>query len=191
VLINNPKRQYIEKDLAGEARAAVSETNRQMSELVASGLVRLERIGRTKVYSLNGKHFLAPSLSRLFKELNAVYREAAGKICKFATSHSKNIKAVLLIGSVAKQKVRSDIVTAPSDIDMVFVVENRMEKERVFQALIQYINAEISDAYGILCYPIVMTEKEYVDALKRKDAFVLSVQTEGVELYGRKPKRFG
>jgi predicted nucleotidyltransferase len=191
VLVNNPEKSYVEKDLAREAGAAVSEINRQMPELVASGLVRLERVGRTKVYAFNKKHFLAASLGRLFKDLNDVYGEAAGKISKFAASHSRKLKAVILIGSVAKRRVRSDFVRAPSDLDLVFVVATEAEKEGLFTALVSYINREIGDAYGIVCYPVVLAEAEYVEALRRKDSFILAVQTEGVELHGRKPRRFG
>jgi len=57
LLVNNPQKSYVEKDLAAEAGAAVSEINRQMPALVESGLVHLERVGKTKVYSINRQHF--------------------------------------------------------------------------------------------------------------------------------------
>ncbi|MEM3555485.1 MAG: hypothetical protein QXF56_02100 [Candidatus Micrarchaeia archaeon] len=191
LLVNSPDKRYIEKELARNAGAAISEINRQMPELVGSGLVHLERVGKTKVYSINRKHFLFRSLERLFKDLGKVYLEAAKRITAFAASHSKSLEAVILIGSVAKGKARSDIAHSPSDIDMVFILRNDEEKERLFNSLIDYINNEISLAYGFICYPLVMTRKEYVNALERKDGFITTVQTEGVELYGRKPRRFG
>jgi len=191
LLVNNPEKSYVEKDLAAEAGAAVSEINRQMPTLVESGLVHLERIGKTKVYAINREHFLIPSLEQLFRDLNKVYLDAARKIAKFAASHAKSLETVVLIGSVASGKVRSDIVKTPSDIDLVFVLENAEEKEGLFNALIAYINKEIGSVYGIVCYPLVLTRSEYIEALKKRDAFIIKVQSEGVELYGRKPRRFG
>jgi predicted nucleotidyltransferase len=191
LLVNNPEKSYIEKDLAIEAGAAVSEINRQMPELVESGLVHLERVGKTKIYSINKEHFLVPSLEQLFRDLNKVYLDAARKIAKFAASHAKNLEAVILIGSVARGKVKSDIIKTPSDIDLVFVLKNGGEKEGLFNALIAYINKEIGSVYGIVCYPIILTRSEYIRALEKKDAFIIKVQSEGVELYGRKPRRFG
>lgn len=191
LLVNNPEKGYIEKDLALEVGAAVSEINRQMPELVESGLVHLERVGKTKVYSINKEHFLVPSLKQLFRDLNKVYLDAARKIAKFAVSHSKSLEAVILIGSVAKGKVRSDITKAPSDIDLIFILRSRRGKKELLDALIAYINKEIGLAYGIVCYPLMLTKNEYIKALERRDSFIIKAQSEGVELYGRKPRRFG
>ncbi len=191
IMVGAPEKSYMEKDLAKAAGAATSEINRQMSDLVGGGLVRLERVGKTKIYSLNKRHFLIPSLKRLFRDLNAVYGDAASRLSKFAASSSNDVEAVLLIGSVARGKVKSDIVESPSDIDLVFILKNKKGKEKLFNSLISYINKEISLVYGIVCYPIVMSKNEYIEALKNKDEFILRVQSEGVELYGRKPRRFG
>jgi predicted nucleotidyltransferase len=191
VLLNSPGRRFLESELAREAGAAVSEINRQMPSVVQTGLVNVERIGKGKLYKINEKHFLVPPLRKLFADLNATYRKAAEKICKAAISSSKGLEAVVLVGSAANGKVRSDLAEAPSDIDMVFIVKNASDKEALFNFLISYINGDIASEYGIACYPIVMTRNEYVDALGRKERFVLNAQTEGVELYGKKPRRFG
>jgi len=190
VLLNSPERRFLEYELAREAGAAVSEINRQMPSVVQAGLVKVERIGKGKLYQINGKHFLVPPLRKLFADLNATYRKAAERICKKAVSSSKGLEAVILLGSAAIGKVRSDISESPSDIDMVFIVKNAAEKEALFNSLVSYINDEISSEYGIACYPVVMTNKEYLDALAKKERFILNVQNDGVELYGKRPKRF-
>ncbi|MEW5955042.1 MAG: winged helix-turn-helix domain-containing protein [Candidatus Micrarchaeota archaeon] len=177
----------LESVLARETGVSLSEINRQMPALVESGLVRLERAGRSKLYSLNEKHFLVKDLKKLFADLNDVFMAAAKKIAAFA-SKSKEVKAVVLTGSVAKRKVRSDLVKSPSDVDLVFVVSGN--KERLFDELVSFINSEITEQYGVACYPVVLTEEEYLKALKKKDAFIVKVQAEGIELHGRKPRRF-
>ncbi len=190
VLLNSPERRFLESELAREARAAVSEINRQMPSVVQTGLVQVERVGKGKLYQINAKHFLVPPLKKLFAGLNATYRKAAEKICKVAVSKSIGLEAVILLGSAANGKVRSDITESPSDIDLVFIVKNASGKDALFSSLVSYINSEIASEYGIACYPIVMTNGEYLDALAKKERFILNVQNEGVELYGKRPKRF-
>jgi len=190
VLLNSPERRFLEYELAREAGAAVSEINRQMPSVVQTGLVKVERIGKGKLYQINGKHFLVPPLRKLFADLNATYRKAADRICKAAVSSSKGLETVVLLGSTAKGKVRSDLSEAPSDIDMIFIVKNAAEKETLFKSLVSHINGEIAGEYGIACYPIIMTKEEYLNALAKKERFILNVQNEGVVLYGKRPKRF-
>ncbi len=191
VLVNNPAKGYVENELAKEAGAAISETNRQMRDLVDAGIVRLERMGRSKVYSLNGEHFLAPALKSVFRDLNEIYSKAAQKISKFAVSSSKKLETVILFGSVAKRKVRSTLGSEGSDLDLVFVVRDERGKSELFGKIVGFVNAKIVPAYGVNCYPIVLTRKEYLEGLKKRDGFMLAVQAEGVELHGRKPRRFG
>ena len=189
VLVNNPKRVFIEKELAKATGAAVSEINRQMPDLVNSGLVRMKRIGKNKLYSIDKKHFLYKKLQSLFKDLNGVFMEAAKKISTYAAS--QGVKTVLLIGSVAKGRVRSDIIKAPSDIDLVFLVEKPSDKEETYNKIISFVNREISVRYGFLCYPVVLTTQEYLEYLKKSEPFIVLIQAEGIELYGKKPRRFG
>jgi len=190
VLLNSPERRFLEFELAREARVAVSEINRQMPSVVQTGLVQVERIGKGKLYRLNGNHFLVPPLRKLFADLNVTYRKASEKICKKAVSESVGLEAAILLGSAANGKVRNDISEVPSDIDLVFIVKKAMDKEALFNALVSYINKEIASEYGITCYPIVISREEYLAALGKKERFILNVQNEGVEIYGKRPKRF-
>ncbi len=190
VLLNSPGRRFLESELASAAGAATSEINRQMPSVVQTGLVIVERIGKGKLYSVNEKHFLVPPLRKLFADLNATYRKAADKISKAAVSSSKELEAVVLLGSTASGRVRSDLAEAPSDIDLVFIVKNASDKEALFSSLVSYINRETASEYGIACYPIVLSRAEYITALEKKERFVLNVQTGGAELYGKKPRRF-
>jgi len=188
VLVNNPEKTFIEKELAQETGAAVSEINRQMPDLVQAGLVTLVRVGKGKVYSINKAHFLYKLLRKLFVDLNEVFFAAAKQIAAHAAS--KGARTVLLIGSVAIRKVRSDIVKAPSDIDLVLLVGNERQKEPLQREVISFVGKEISKAYGFMCYPVLMTTKEYLEALAKEDPFIVEVHGHGVELHGKKPRRF-
>jgi predicted nucleotidyltransferase len=191
VLVNNPTSRFVEKDLAIASGASASEINRQMHALVGSGMVFLEIIGRTKVYSLNGGHFLVKSLQALFGDLNRVFNDAAKEIARFAVSFSGNLDCVILVGSVAVKKVREDLVDNPSDIDLVFVLKDGRDKASFLDSLLAFIEKDIVSKYGFTCYPVVISRKEYLAGLNEKNSFMLAVQNLGVELHGRKPKRFG
>lgn len=189
-VLASQKTRLTESELAKKAGVAVSEVNRQAVHLVQSGLVSMERVGRSKMYSLNRKHFLVPSLNRLFSDLEGVYLEAAKKIAVFASS-LKGVEAVILVGSVARAEPRQDLVEKPSDMDLIFIVKRKNHKDAAFERLVAYINGEILSKYGFISYPIVVSKDEYMDGLKKNGRLFIDAQAAGVELYGRKPKRFG
>jgi len=187
VLISDPKKGFMEIELAKESGSPVSEVNRQMRDLVNSGLVLVQRVGRAKVYQINSRHFLYTPLQKLFRSLESVYREVAQKIVSRIAKHEP--RAVILFGSLVKGKIRSDIVREPSDIDLV-VVADKGDIKRIKDEMIQFINAEIGVRYGVTVYPIVLSSEDYVKGLGR-DQFIINVHSEGELLYGEKPRRFG
>jgi predicted nucleotidyltransferase len=188
VLVSNSTKPFLEVDLAKEAGASVSEVNRQMVDLVKSGIVTLERIGKGKVYRINRKHFLFKPLESLFQDLQTVYRRVAREIVNYATKSFK-IQAAILFGSLSRGGVRSDIITEPSDIDIAIVADSK-NVASLKNALIFYVNSEISYKYGISVYPVVLSREEYTSALKQ-GSFVSDIHAKGEVLYGEKPRRFG
>ncbi|MFQ6076794.1 MAG: nucleotidyltransferase domain-containing protein, partial [Candidatus Bathyarchaeia archaeon] len=179
----------VENELAREAGAAASEVNRQMRDLVDSGLVTLERAGRVKVYRVNPQHFLFKPLKSLFRNLEEVYREVADRAVKFITEKHK-VKAVILFGSLSRGRIRSDLVKEPSDLDLVIVTEGKDQIKQIEKDLINFVNSEVSARYGIVFYPILISEEEYRAGLST-DQFIIDVQARGEVLYGEKPRRFG
>jgi predicted transcriptional regulator len=186
-LVSNPEKSYVEKDLARECNASLSETNRQIKDLVNSGLIKMQRVAKVKVYQVNEKHFLFNSLQKLFKNLNSVYLELAKNLTDFITKKYR-ISSVILLGSLTKKAIRDDIVEEPSDVDLVFITEN--EKDKVKNDLLSYINTEIMAKYGVVVFPIVLSVEDYVKGLK-DNPLVIEAQAKGEVIYGKKPRRFG
>ncbi|MCD6522823.1 MAG: hypothetical protein J7K68_03660 [Candidatus Diapherotrites archaeon] len=182
-LFTNDKKSTSEKELASMAGVSFSELNRQSVDLINSGLVVVQRSGKTKLYSLNRKHFLYGILRRLFRDLDKVYRDMASEIAKHVSKKYK-VKCVILIGSVRRKKVSQDYIERPSDLDIVIVGEDIKKDE-----LLEFITYKLFDKYGVNCYPIILSEKEYRKRVKEGDPFMLEVHTEGEVLYGKKPKR--
>lgn len=190
VLVNNLQVSYVEKELAKESKSSLSEVNRQIPDLVSAGIVTMQRIGKTKTYSINRKHFLFFPLRKLFIDLNKIYVRVAQEIKDVVIKKVKYIQTVILIGSLAQGKVREDIVKEPSDIDLIFIVKEDRGVKEVKKSLLDYINKEISLKYGITPYPFVISQQEYLKRLRRKDPFILETYTKGEVIYGKKPRRF-
>lgn len=186
-LVRNKDRKFMESELAEETGSSASEVSRQIGDLVNTGLVRMEKVGRAKIYTINAQHFLFRPLERLFEDLIKKYREAAGEIARFAAKNHR-VTAVILFGSLAKGKIRSDYVREPSDIDVVVVAEG--DAKAVRESLSDFIIHEISPKYGIISYPIVLSPEDYRKGLD-KHRFIMSVHSEGEVIYGRKPRKFG
>ncbi len=189
VLVAYPERGFIENELAKEAGASVSEVNRQVRDLVNVGLVIMERVGKSKVYRVNKQHFLYDPLKNVFKGLDEIYREIAGKVARFV-AEKHEVVAVLLFGSLVSRRIRSDFVKEPSDVDVVIVVKNKRQTEAVRRDVLGFVGSEIFPVYGINVYPIVLSVEEYLSGLA-KDAFIMDVHSRGEVLFGEKPRRFG
>jgi predicted nucleotidyltransferase len=75
-----------------------------------------------------------------------IYEEIAKLMVKFSTKRF-GIACIILMGSLSKKTIRSDIVEAPSDIDLIFVAKKESDVKILKDALIDYVNSEISGKY--------------------------------------------
>ncbi len=189
VLVSHPERSVVENELAKEAGVSVSEVNRQIKDLVNVGLVVMERVGKSKVYQVNQKHFLYEPLKRVFRNLEEVYREIANKVTTFVTE-KYSVKTVVLFGSLALRRLRSDFVKEPSDIDILIIVDDEAQIKAIRDYVLDFVGSNIFPVYGINVYPIVLSIDEYFSGLS-KDVFIMDVHSRGEVLYGEKPRRFG
>lgn len=57
-LVQAPGKSFIESELAEEIGSSISEVSRQVTDLINCGLIRMEKIGKAKVYTINRQHFL-------------------------------------------------------------------------------------------------------------------------------------
>lgn len=186
-LVSKPSQKFVEAKLAEEIKMAASGVNRQIKPLVECGVVKMEKIGKANIYRINTEHFIYPALKKLFVDLNEVYKKMAMDITRHITKKER-VNAVILIGSAKKGGVSQDYVGQPSDLDLVVVGE---KPKALLDSIVAYTSHRLFEKYGINCYPIVMTEREYKKRLKKNDPFILEVQVGGEVLYGKKPSRLG
>jgi predicted nucleotidyltransferase len=186
-LVNAESKEFMGSELSKEIGCSLSEVSRQISDLVNCGLVEMKNVGKAKVYSINKKHFLFKSLKTLFKDLVKIYKKAAKEITKFVIKKHK-VLAVILFGSLAKGRIRTDFVREPSDIDLI-IIARKEDIEKIKRELINFINENILSKYGIVAYPVVISLEEYRSGLAH-DPFIIDVHANGEVLYGEKPRIF-
>ena len=187
-LIQSPNEEIIESNLAKKAGSSTSEVNRQINDLTTIGLIKLKKIGRTKLYTINQDHFLYPPLNHLYRSLTEIYQEIAQKITKELTKNPE-IKTIILTGSLQTGTIREDYVKNPSDIDIIIIVDKKTSINKIQNTALNYNIDHIFPKYGINTYTIVLTTNEYIKGLKT-DKFIMNIHTHGELLYGQKPSRF-
>jgi predicted nucleotidyltransferase len=152
-------------------------------------LATLERVGKSKLYKVDQKHFLYAPLKELFRSLEFVYKEISDDVTDFIALEPE-VKAVILFGSLALGKVRESFVKEPSDVDLIIVVQNEKQVIPIKSKVLDFVNSKVFPVYGVNVYPIVLSVDEYMAGLS-KDAFIMNVHSNGEVLYGEKPRRFG
>jgi len=187
-LVSNSDKKFLETELSSESGAANSEVNRQLDDLIKTGIILIERVGRSKLYQINKDHFLFKPLKNIFISLNVIYRKIADELTEFIVK-KYNIKAAIIFGSLAKGSLREDLVDNPSDIDIVFICEEKVEEE-IEKDLIKFISETIFKKYGITTYPILFSEEEYKEGLK-DNSLIIKIHSTGEVIYGEKPRRTG
>jgi predicted nucleotidyltransferase len=189
-LTANSTQSFVERELALRTNHSFSEVNRQVGALVESGLAQMQKVGKSKNYSINKNHFLYKPLSRLFLDLNKVLETAAKKTTKFLLKrHEKSVFCVLLVGSVASGTARQDIISNPSDIDIIIVFKNS-SFQNAKKEIIHFASNELLNSFGVLARPLFFSLKDFQKGLKEGNPFILNALNKGVLLHGRKPRQF-
>lgn len=153
--------------LAREVGMSHAQVLRVLAELSASGLVRVERIGRTHAYSAQRKALPVTELLRpLFERERALPDEAARRI---AAAIKTSTIAISMFGSVAKREDQPE-----SDLDLVFVVRAASDRRALENELTGRV-ATLASELGLRIGPYVITRPDLERRFHAKDRFVLEL----------------
>ena len=112
LIFGQPERSFYTSEIIRSVRSGTGAVERELSRLLSSGLVCVERIG-------NQKHYRANQGSPIFKELRGLVVKTVGvaePIRKSLRPYADAIKTAFVYGSVAK-----GTDTAQSDIDLMVI----------------------------------------------------------------------
>lgn len=171
-ICKNPNREFTVDDISRTAGIPYGTAHPAVHELIRSRILHSKRVGHSTVFSFNSEHVLAPKVLELLdREQNAyidIAKEFANKVGK------KNIKNIILFGSVARKEVLE-----AGDIDILLIHKEGYQREDADRTV-----QDIMDRYDVLLSPLFLSVSEVKDKIGKFDNFILTVMREGMVLYG-------
>jgi len=162
------------RELARLAGYSHTQTNSALAELEMNGLVIKRHLGNANAYSLNEDNLL---VSRIiipaFKIEERLIQDLANQ---FSEGMGKDLVSIILFGSTARGEEG-----AGSDIDLILVVKDGTDLDKLDEKVSE-ISLESAASFGGLISPILLTEAEYANKKRSKNAFWRTVMQEGIEL---------
>jgi predicted nucleotidyltransferase len=160
LIFGQPERSFYTSEIVRNVHSGTGAVERELSRLLRSGLVSVERIG-------NQKHYRANHQSPIFSELRSLVIKTVAltePLRKSLELHSDKIKAAFVYGSVAK-----GTDTAHSDIDLMIIVDESSYSE-LYTALL--------DVEDILCRkvsPMFLSLNDWRRKVSEKGSFISKI----------------
>jgi predicted nucleotidyltransferase len=151
-LLRSPGRRWTGRELGRASGVSAAQVNRDLKELLATGVVNREVSGRSHVWQLNLKHVLVSQMSRWFSEEESYLRRLLDEIGSHLTGAP--IIEARVFGSVVRGDERAD-----SDIDLFIHVRGAAEKEDV-ETRLETFRHSVWEEFGNALSPIVYTDRE-------------------------------
>jgi predicted nucleotidyltransferase len=162
------------RELARRVGYSHTQTNATLAAMEMSGLVIKRRVGNANTYSLNDSNLL---VSRIIIPAFEIEKRLVQDLAnRFFEEMGKDLVSIILFGSAARGE------EAPgSDIDLILVVKDGSYLDEVDEKVSE-ISLEAAAAFGGPVSPILLTETEYANKKRSRNAFWRTVLEEGIEL---------
>ena len=171
-MMEDENREFCLEDLVRTINLSFGTVYPALKDLVDSRIVITRKLGRSKLYRINRKHFLYRELKNLFKKEKSAFMNIAKKFAE--KLEKEGIKNIILFGSVA----RGDF-TGKSDVDVLIIYEKPDVRKRV-----ERLCQEFLDRYDVEMSPTFLSVEEARERRARLDRFLVRVLDEGKVLYG-------
>jgi predicted nucleotidyltransferase len=160
LIFGHPERSFYTSEIVRNIHSGTGAVERELSRLLRSGLVSVERIG-------NQKHYRANHESPIFEELHSLVLKTMAltePLKKSLEPYADKIKTAFVFGSVAK-----DSDTAQSDIDLM-VIGDELSYADLYTAL---QNAERVLRRKVS--PIFLSLEEWRRKVSEKGSFISKI----------------
>lgn len=169
--------------IAREIGVTPAASHSALNELSIQGIVQMQNMGNTRVYTLNENNYIISDLLKpLFLKEDKALNKIMG-IIKRNLSSSKvrgNILSVSLFGSV---NVKRD--HPASDIDLAVIVSDAGSKSKV-RELFEEIDKKISGKFGNTISPYINTKAEFKLKMKKNLEVVKNILKSNTLIYGER-----
>lgn len=164
------------------ARAAgISHVNcsRSLQELSQHGLVKMRKVGRSILYSLNKEHFLVDEiLLPLFLKEKRMFLSLTKTILS-PLSGPKPISILLFGSQIDEKRARPD-----SDFDILCVIPDETNL-RKFKSEISWSEAQVERKFGNRLSLLIMKRNEFLRRKRRRDSLLLEIEEQNRLLFGK------
>ena len=164
-----------EREIASILKVSHMSINRTMRELSELNFVNFVTIGKAHLWKVNRKSYAFKVLSEFIKGISRIKGPLNDLKETILTNIPKNlVKKVILFGSVAKGEEKTG-----SDIDILFLVKDAKDKEKLEPALEKLSNTCL-ELYGNRLSPYILTAQEVKKQTRQK---FLSEVDKGIEIF--------
>lgn len=167
------------RQIAQESGVNHEQCHRVLQEFYREGLLNMRRAGNAYLFNLRKDHYLIKkAIIPLFQTESRLLQTLIEEI-----KHIKNAKisSLVLFGSIAKGKGQSH-----SDIDVLVVVRNKVNKEKISDE-IRRRNDYFLSRYGNALSPYVVSEEEFRRRYKKGDKLIKEIVRCGKVVSGKTP----
>jgi len=176
-LLSSKPGQFTIREISRRIDLTVPNISRALKELEEQAIVISQKAGRAILYTLNQNHYL---VSNIILPMFEKESEAVKSLTEFLKKNlNGKVISVILFGSIAKKEEK-----AISDIDMLFVIDNRSNTQKIEREILEK-NPEIIHLFGNPISPLVMTISEFISKFKKKDRLLGEILKEGEVLDGK------
>jgi predicted nucleotidyltransferase len=153
--------------------------SRSLQKLSQHGLVKMRKVGRSILYSLNKEHILVDELLLpLFKKEERLFQSLTRTILD-PLSGPKPI-SILLFGSQTDEKrARPD-----SDFDILCVIPDEINVKK-FKNEISLSETQIERKFGNRLSLLVMKRSEFLKKRKKREPLLLDIEEQQILLFGK------
>ena len=153
--------------------------SRSLQALSHHGIVKMRKVGRSIIYSLNKEHILIEEfLLPLFKKEEGLFHSLTKKILG-PLSGSKPI-SIILFGSQIKEKMaRPD-----SDFDVLCIIPDHTDLKK-FKKEISQSEVQVEKRFGNRVSLLIMKKTEFLKRREKKDPLLLEIEEQNRVLFGK------
>lgn len=172
--------------IAKEIGVTPAAAHTALRALHREGLLQLRNMGKTHVYSLEGRSFLVSNLLKpLFAREDKILDYIVGMIKRKILSSKvrEEIVSVAIFGSVSIHKERP-----ASDIDLAVIVNNISAKTAV-EYMLQELDDRISKEFGNTLSPYINTRVEFKAKHEKGLVVVKNILKSHKLIYGERLER--
>lgn len=176
--------EWTGRQLAGELGVSPTTANKFLGELVSAGIINMKGAGRAHIYSLNKENYLVKNLLKpFFKKENGVTGAVVSLIKKALLKSGAKIESCVIFGSIAQKREAEK-----SDIDLLIVLDNLKDKDKVENKLDEISSAMAKD-FQTAISPFILSAPRLREKHAKNAAIVNEILKAYILIMGKSPER--